>query len=263
MNKSKPLEGKVAVVTGAGSGMGQATAIRLAGEGAKISLLDVNKDNIQETKRVVETSGGEALVLGCDISIAKQVQLAINETVSHWGQIDILFANAGIAGEMSPIESLKVEDWDKTLSINLKGTFLTVKYVIPYMKKEGGSIIITSSVSGNRMFSQAGFTAYSTTKAGQIAFMKMAALELARYSIRVNAICPGAIETNIGESLHFSPNVKEVEIPVRFPEGEQPLEHGPGTKHQIADLVSFLSSDASSHITGTEIYIDGAESLLH
>jgi NAD(P)-dependent dehydrogenase (short-subunit alcohol dehydrogenase family) len=155
-----------------------------------------------------------------------------------------------------------VEDWNRTINTNLTGTFLTVKYAIPYMKEYGGSIIITSSVSGSRIFSQAGFTAYSTSKAGQLAFMKMAALELAQYKIRVNAICPGAIKTNIQDSIHQSPDVKEIEIPILFPEGDQPLENGPGKSEQVADLVAFLASDLSSHITGTEIFIDGGESLL-
>lgn len=104
--------------------------------------------------------------------------------------------------------------------------------------------------------------AYSSSKAGQVAFAKMAALELARYHIRVNVICPGAIQTNIGESTHPTPELDKIKIPIQYPEGSQPLEHGPGKPEQVADLVAYLASNASSHITGTEIYVDGAESLL-
>ena len=130
------------------------------------------------------------------------------------------------------------------------------------MKENGGSIIITSSINGNRRFAGFGMAAYSTSKAAQIGFMKMAALELARYKIRVNAICPGAIETNIDLSTEKNESVKEIEIPIEYPEGMQPLAKGPGQPEQVANLVSFLASDESSHISGTEIYIDGTESLL-
>lgn len=130
------------------------------------------------------------------------------------------------------------------------------------MKTNGGSIIITSSINGNRVFSNFGFSAYSTSKAGQIAFMQMAALELAKYKIRVNAICPGAIKTSIDDNTKRTPSVDEIKIPVEFPEGDQPLKEQPGLPEEVADLVLFLASDESSHITGTPIYIDGAESLL-
>jgi NAD(P)-dependent dehydrogenase (short-subunit alcohol dehydrogenase family) len=254
--------GKVAVITGGGSGMGRAAAFRFVREGVNVCLLDLNLDNANKVKEQIENDGGKALAIKCDINSSQEVKQGIKAAMDHWGRIDILFANAGIAGEMAPIETMNVEDWNRTINTNLTGTFLTVKYAIPYMKEYGGSIIITSSVSGSRIFSQAGFTAYSTSKAGQLAFMKMAALELAQYKIRVNAICPGAIKTNIQESIHQSPDVKEIEIPILFPEGDQPLEHGPGKSEQVADLVAFLASDLSSHITGTEIFIDGGESLL-
>ena len=134
---------------------------------------------------------------------------------------------------------------------------------MPYLKKEGGSIIITSSVNGTRMFSNTGATAYSTSKAGQVAFAKMMALELAKYKIRVNVICPGAMESNIDESTDKSDNLKTEKEPVEYPEGSIPLTDGqPGTPHDVAQLVFFLASDASRHITGTEVWIDGGKSLL-
>lgn len=130
------------------------------------------------------------------------------------------------------------------------------------MKKQGGSIIITSSVNGTRIFSNSGATAYSTSKAGQVAFAKMAALELAKDKIRVNVVCPGAIETKIEESTEKR-DVEHTHLTVEFPEGKIPLTDGkPGTAEQVARLALFLASDASSHITGTQIFIDGAESLL-
>ncbi len=262
MVKNHNLEGKVAVITGGGSGLGRATAFRLVSEGVKVCLLDIHFDDVNHVKKQIEDAGGIAMAIKCDINSPQEIQEGMKAAVNEWESIDIIFANAGIAGELAPIETMKEEDWKRTINTNLTGTFLTVKFAIPYMKDNGGSIIITSSVSGSRIFSQAGYTAYSTSKAGQLAFMKMAALELAQYKIRVNAICPGAIETNIQESIHQSADLKKIEIPVVFPEGDQPLDHKPGKSEHVADLVTFLASGLSSHITGTEIFIDGAESLL-
>ena len=131
------------------------------------------------------------------------------------------------------------------------------------MKNNGGSIIITSSINGNRTFSGFGMGAYSSSKAGQMAFGKMAALELSNYKIRVNIICPGWIETNIQENTFSEEeNLEKIEIPVEYPEGSQPLDGEPGSPDEVAELVYFLGSDAASHISGTEVFIDGASTLL-
>jgi NAD(P)-dependent dehydrogenase (short-subunit alcohol dehydrogenase family) len=256
------VAGKVAVVTGAGSGIGRAAALKLAEQGAKIVLVDLVDGRSEEVEAEIRAMGGEALFADTDVSSPRRVEHAMKQAADKFGRIDILFANAGVNGTLSPIEHLDPEDWDQTLAINLKGTFLAAKYAIPHMKQNGGSIVITSSINGSRKFTGFGMAAYSSSKAGQVAFAKMAALELAQYGIRVNAICPGAIKTNIGENTKKTPEVKEITIPVKYPEGNQPLEHGPGEPEQVADLVLFLASDESSHISGTSIYIDGVESLL-
>jgi NAD(P)-dependent dehydrogenase (short-subunit alcohol dehydrogenase family) len=257
------LNGKVAAVSGGGSGIGKAAALKLAEQGAKVCLLDRNLEEATRVKETIEKVGGEAMVAHVDISQPDTVEKGIARLIEKWGQLDILFANAGINGVIAPVEDMKVEDWQTTIHTNLNGTFYTVKYGIPHLKKNGGSIIITSSINGNRVFSNFGFSAYSATKAGQVAFMKMTALELAKYKIRVNAVCPGAIQTNIDQNTKRTPELDEIRIPIEFPEGDQPLAQGSGSPEQVADLVLFLASDMSSHITGTEIYIDGAESLLH
>lgn len=256
------MAGKVAVVTGAGSGIGKASAILLAAEGAKVALLELTTDTAEQTKQEIENAGGEALAIECDVSRPESVQAAIERAGETWGRIDVVFANAGINGAAAPIETMEIEDWNRTLETNLRGTFATVKYTIPYLKKQGGSVVITSSINGSRAFSGTGFSAYSSSKAGQVAFAKMAALELARYKIRVNVICPGAIETNIGKNTFPSDDLKKIEIPVEYPEGSHPLEGRPGKPEEVAKLVLFLGSDDSSHISGTEIFVDGAESLL-
>lgn len=255
------LRDRVALVTGAGSGIGAAAARALAREGAKVAALSRTEDELKETVEAIKRDGGEAIIAVTDVSQPQAVQQAVEETVRRLGRLDIVLANAGINGKWAPLEDLTPDDWDKTLDVNLKGTFLTVKYAVPHLKRQGGSIIITSSINGTRVFSNTGASAYATSKAGQVAFAKMVALELAPHHVRVNVICPGAIETNISESTE-KVNVEEV-TQVKFPEGEVPLTEGAsGTAEQVAQLILFLASDESSHITGTEIWIDGGQSLL-
>jgi len=256
------LEGRVAFVTGAGSGIGRAAAMKLAAAGAKIAALDHTEENARETVAAIRDRGGAAITLAADISDPVAMKAAYERVAQEWGRLDVVFANAGINGVWAPIDELQDEEWTKTLTVNLTGTFLTVKYALPLLKQSGGSVIVTASVNGTRIFSNAGASAYSTSKAGQVAFTKMAALELAKHRIRVNVICPGAIETAIEESTEKR-HVERAQEPVEFPEGAIPLTDGaPGKADQVADLVLFLASDTSSHISGTEIWIDGASSLL-
>lgn len=256
------LDGKVAWVTGAGSGIGCATAKLLAQEGAKVALLSRTREQLQTVAEEIRHAGGEALVIEGDISNHSDVETAVNQIINEWGQLDMVFANAGVNGVWAPIEQLEPEEFRKTMDINLFGTYLTLYAAVPHLKKQGGAVVITSSINGNRTFSNSGATAYSATKAAQVAMMKMLALELAKHRIRVNAVCPGAIDTQIGENTEQQ-NVEQAKEPVNFPAGKIPLTDGePGTSQQVAQLVLFLVSDASRHITGTEVYIDGAESLL-
>jgi len=256
------LEGKVALVTGAGSGIGKGAALKLAQAGAKIGALGRTQDELQDVVDEIQQGGGQATPLVADVSQPDQMERAVRQLIDKWDRLDIVFANAGINGVWAPIEELSPEEWDRTLDINLKGTFLTVKYAVPYLKRQGGSVIVTASVNGTRIFSNTGATAYSSSKAGQVAFTKMVALELAPSQVRVNVICPGWIESNIDQNTEKR-DLEHVKIPVEFPKGSQPLTgDAPGRAEQVADLVLFLASDASSHITGSEIWIDGGESLL-
>lgn len=256
------LADKVAYITGAGSGLGKATALHFAQEGAKVAILSRTKSQIEEVAAEIKAAGGDALPLVADVSQPEQMEAATQQIIDTWGRLDIVVANAGINGVWTAIDQITPEEWDTTLSINLKGTFLTVKYTVPFMKENGGSIVVVSSVNGTRIFSNTGATAYSCSKAAQVAFTKMVALELAKHKIRVNVICPGWIESEIGENT-FLRDLNEIREPVNYPEGTIPLTDGkPGTAKQVADLMLFLASDASSHISGTEMWIDGAQSLL-
>ncbi|MEZ0390213.1 MAG: SDR family oxidoreductase [Verrucomicrobium sp.] len=256
------LVGKVAVVTGAGSGLGKAAAKTLAYAGASVLAIGRSMDELNQTCDEISHHGGESKPLLADVSQNGEIKAAMAEAAALHGRIDILLANAGINGLWAPLDQIEEEDWDKTISINLKGTFLTLKHAVPYMKDSGGSIIVTASINGTRIFSNTGATAYACSKAAQVALTKMLALELARHKIRVNVICPGAIESKIDDSTERR-DLEDLRIPVEFPSGTVPLTGGgAGSAGQVAQLVWYLASEYSSHITGTEVYIDGGQSLL-
>jgi NAD(P)-dependent dehydrogenase (short-subunit alcohol dehydrogenase family) len=256
------LQDKVALVTGASSGIGRGAAVRLAQAGAKVGLLARSEDELEELVAEIARDDGQAIALDADVSNPAELQRAVDQLVSEWGRLDIVFANAGTNGVWAPIDKLTFDEWRSTLEVNLSGTFYTIKCAFEALRKQGGSVIVTSSVNGTRMFSNSGASAYATSKAGQVALTKMLALELAQYRIRVNVICPGMIES----AIHGKTRKRDLDSarePVEFPEGAIPLTDGKaGTPEQVAELVLFLASDRSSHITGTPIWIDGGQSLL-
>ncbi len=256
------LTGRVAFVTGAGSGIGKEAALLLARQGAKVACLSRTQSQLEDVVATIEKDGGEAIFIVADISQPDQMEDAVRQIADAWGRIDIVVANAGINGVWAPLEEITPDEWDKTLDINLKGTFLTVKYALPYLKKQGGSVVVISSVNGTRIFSNTGATAYSCSKAAQVAFTKMTALELAPHNVRVNCICPGSIRTEIPDNTEHR-NLKSIRYPVEFPQGRIPLTHGKAAEpQQVAELILFLASDAADFITGTEMWIDGAQTLL-
>ncbi len=256
------MKGRKILVTGAGSGLGKATALLLAGEGADLALVGRTPDELEETAAAAAAQGATALTLIADIADEDQMQSAFNKVEREFDRLDGVFANAGINGTWAPLDDLTYEEWNETIRINLGGTFLTLHLAVPLMKQRGGAIVITSSINGTRTFTNGGASAYSTTKAGQVALGQMAALELARYRIRVNVICPGAIDSEISDNTSKR-HAQRATVRATFPDGTVPLTNGePGTAGDVAKLVRFLLSDDSSHVTGTPIWIDGAQSLL-
>lgn len=254
------LQDRVALITGGSSGIGLAAARLFVEHGARVGVLGRTED---EVRRAAEELGeGKAIPLVANVADGDQVRRAVEALVDRWDRLDVVFANAGVNGVWAPIDELKPEEWEQTLRVNLTGTFFTIKYAVPYLKRRGGSIIVTSSVNGTRMFSNSGASAYATSKAGQVALTKMLALELAEYGIRANVICPGAIETEIDENTQKR-DLEHTGWAADYPEGRVPLTGGgPGKAEDVARLALFLASDASSLISGTEIWIDGTESLL-
>lgn len=188
----------VALVTGAGSGIGKAAALALAKEGFKVGALGHTQEEISSTVNAILAAGGDAVAVLADISDEHQMEAAVRQLTEQFSRLDVVVANAGINGVWAPIDDLKLSEWNDTIAVNLTGTFLTIRATVPELKRSGGgSIIVVSSINGTRTFTSPGATAYSAAKAGQVPMVQQLALELARHHIRINAVCPGEIETNI------------------------------------------------------------------
>jgi NAD(P)-dependent dehydrogenase (short-subunit alcohol dehydrogenase family) len=237
------LEGKVAIITGAASGIGEATADLFRSEGATVVAAD-------------RTEGVD--IMSVDAGSEADVERLVEQTVADHGRLDIMFANAGISGGFASIFEQSSDDWAEILRVNLIGPFLAIKYAAPHMKKAGGgSIIATASVAGLR--SGAGGPAYSASKAGVVNLVKVAATQLAGANIRVNAICPGLIETGMTEFIYDRARSKGQEEQLgRL----NPLKRG-GEPIEIAQTALFLASDMSSYVNGQAIVADGGLSASH
>jgi NAD(P)-dependent dehydrogenase (short-subunit alcohol dehydrogenase family) len=256
------VKDKVALVTGGGSGIGAAACRTLAREGAAVAVVDVRREPAEAVARSISDAGGRALAVEADVSDEPAISAAVAATIEAFGKLDVVFANAGINGMQCPIEEMTLAEWRATLDTNLTGTFLTVKHAIPHLRAAGGgSVIITASINGTHLFSAAGYAAYSSSKAGQLTFGKMAAQELARWDIRVNVISPGAIRTNIGERT-YQRNLEAVRWQMKVPEKFPPHLGRSADASEVADLVLFLASDESRYVTGTDVVIDAGLSLL-
>lgn len=254
---------KVALVTGAGSGIGRAAALHLSAAGFSLGLLGRTKSELDDVASQTGNAPGSTKVLVADVADEAAMRQAVAALVEDFGRLDVVVANAGVNGVWAPIDELEPSDWDDTIRVNLRGTYLTIHASVPHLKATGGgSIVIVSSINGTRTFTSPGATAYSVTKAGQLAMAQQLALELGRHRIRVNAVCPGEIETAIDENTDIRGR-ERTEVPVRFPVGDIPVTGGvAGTSEDVAELIGFLASDASRHITGTPVWIDGGQGLL-
>ncbi|THK39342.1 SDR family oxidoreductase [Ensifer sp. MPMI2T] len=253
----------VALVTGAGSGIGRATALALAADRMKVGLLGRTRPELEDCASEIGAAGGQALVLEADVADELAMRNAVKTLVTEFEHLDVVVANAGINGVWAPIDDLKPLEWDKTIAVNLRGTFLTLHTTVPYLKENGcGSIVVVSSINGTRTFTTPGATAYVATKAAQVAIVQQLALELAKHQIRVNAVCPGEIETRIDEHTSLR-HEEESAIPVEWPDGQIPITGGrPGRSEDVAEVIRFLVSDDARHVTGTPIWIDGGQGLL-
>ena len=246
----KRLQDKIAVVTGAGSGIGKETALLFLEHGAKVVLADINKDSLEETFEIIKQKklDPDACISITDVSLENDTRSMIDLAVDHFGGLDILFNNAGIGGAVGPITHIDGDEWDKSFQILLKSVFLGSKYAARIMKKNalGGSIINTASIAG--MGGGSGPLAYSAAKAGVINFCKNAAIELGPNKIRVNAISPGTINTPL-----LATAIEDSKL-------DQPIEDF-GMPIDIAYAALFLASDESRFVTGINLCVDGGLTL--
>jgi len=244
------LQGKVALVTGGGSGIGRATSLRLAKEGAKIMIGDYVPESAERTVKMIKEAGGEASCVATDVQFAQQVEAMINKTVETYGRIDCAFNNAGIEGKFSDTILCTEENFDRTIAIDLKSVWLCMKYEIPQMLKQGGgSIVNTASIAGLVGFN--GIPAYVAAKHGVVGLTRTAGLEFAQKNIRVNCVCPGVIRTPMVERAIDGGGFTEAEVTAAEPIGRL------GKPEEIAEGVLWLLSDASSFVTGHTLTIDG------
>jgi len=241
------LANKAAIVTGAGSGIGRASAIALAREGARVAVVDIQDAAGQQTVESIRQKGGEAVFIHADVSQAEEVKAMAAQVVEQLHSIDILHNNAGVAVRM-PVADQDEEGWDRCIRVNLKSVFLCCKFAIPYMQAKGGSIINTSSVTG--VVGVRNRAAYSTTKGGIVILTKNMALDYARFNIRVNCVCPGFVRTPLMDRLAEDPE-RLRKITELHPLGRL------GTPEDVANAVVFLASDESSWITGHALVVDG------
>jgi NAD(P)-dependent dehydrogenase (short-subunit alcohol dehydrogenase family) len=251
------VEGKRAIVTGAGSGIGRATSLLLAHEGAKVGLIDLDVPSAQITADAVADSGGEALVLPADVTDEEQVARAVETGVERWGGLDVVVANAAVQlfGEDDRIDRLELAVWERTLAVNLTGMFLTCKHGIrAVLAAGGGSVVLTGSPTG--LFGMApDFTAYSSSKAGVYGLARVMANGYATQGIRVNVVVPGFTHTPLVRSITGDPAQRD-ELMRRIPLGR------PGTAEEVAAMVLFLASDESSYATGGAFCVDGGVTAI-
>ncbi len=242
--------GKVALVTGAGSGIGRASARAFAREGAKVVVADVVPLGGEETVRLIQDDGGEATFVQGDVSRSSDVEALVKKTVELYGQLDYAHNNAGIEGTQGTTIDCTEDCWDRTIDINLKGVWLCMKYEIPEMlKNHGGAIVNTSSVAGLVGF--ANIPAYTASKHGVAGLTKVAALEFATQGIRVNAVCPGVIKTPMIERFTGGDPAVEAQFTAGEPIGRL------GNPEEVAQAVVWLCTDEASFVTGVAMPVDG------
>ena len=244
-------------MTGAAGGIGRAAALAFAREGASVAVSDVSEQNVRETARIIEESGGRALAVGCDVTRTEDVKAALGKTVDAFGRLDVAFNNAGVENEVKPMAEVTEEEWDRILAVNLRGVFLCMKYEVPLMLEQGGAIVNTSSGAGVKGFP--GGAAYVAAKHGVVGLSKSAALDYAAFNVRINAICNA-----------ICPRIVDTEMMRRFsggtPEGraavisQEPIGRM-GTPEEIASAVLWLCSDAASFATGHAMVVDGGQTV--
>lgn len=241
----------VALVTGGSAGIGKATALAFAREGAAVVIADINEDDAQGTVREIEAHGGRGLAIKADVSQVADVTAMVTDTIEQFGRIDCAFNNAGIVGIVSHIADYPEAAWDRVMNVQLKGTFLCMKYEIRQMLTQGGGAIVNAGSVMGVVGSALGSPAYCASKHGIVGLTKVAALDCAQSGIRVNAVCPGFVRTAMVDRLVGSDSHADAALTARHPVGRM------GTPEEVAETVLWLCSDKASFVTGTAMMMDG------
>jgi NAD(P)-dependent dehydrogenase (short-subunit alcohol dehydrogenase family) len=252
------FSGKVALITGGGGGIGRASAIGFAARGAKVMVVDNDATSGEASAELVRQRGGDARFLRADVTKSADVQAYVKATLDAYGAIDCFFNNAGIEGKVAPIQETEEAMFDAVIGVNLKGVFLGLRHVVPVMLKQGrGAIVNTASVAG--LFGAPGMAPYVASKHGVLGLTKTASSDVARLGIRVNAICPGPVETRMMRSLEAQRNPADPQMSHDMTANGTPTGRY-ATPEEVANVVMYLCSDFAGDITGTHIVIDGGRS---
>ena len=251
MSNTKRFEGKTAFITGAASGIGRATAVAFAVEGARVVVTDRVEAALRETGESVKEIGGEVLAIACDVSKPEEIEAAVARAVNTFGRIDCAFNNAGVENKATPLHEIELEEWDRILGINLRGTFVCMKHEIAQMLRQGGGVVVNTS-SGAGIRGVAGGASYAASKHAMIGMTKSAALDYAKRNIRVNCILPGNIATPMMDRFTDGDIQKAIDLE---PVGRL------GKPEEIAEAVLWMCSDLGGFVTGASIVVDGDWSL--
>jgi len=254
------LQGKVAIVTGGANGIGRATCVAFAQAGARVAVVDQDLQGANATRETIRQWGGEAIAVAADVGDAAQVRHYVQTTLAAWGRIDALFNNAGIGGVQSPVVDYPPQVFERVLRVNLMGTLLGMQGVLPGMIAQGsGAIVNMASVSGN--VGAPTMCAYSASKHAVIGLTRTTAAEVGRQGVRVNAVCPGPIDTDLMDALHRGINPQEPDAVKAFNVGRNPMGRY-GDPAEVAKVVVFLASDGASFVNGAAWVIDGGRTAI-
>ncbi|BAZ19197.1 SDR family oxidoreductase [Nostoc sp. LEGE 06077] len=254
-NSNGNYTGKVAFITGAASGIGRATALAFAREGAAVVVADVSEQGNQETAHIIKELGGQAIAVRCDVTRAEDVKTALAKTIEAFGRLDFAFNNAGIEPRKpAPTAEYEEEEWNQIIDINLRGVFLCMKHEIPLILKQGGGAIVNTS-SGAGVIGIKGSPAYTAAKHGVIGLTRSAALDYAAQNIRINVVCPGYIDTPMMGRFTGGTDEGRAKVIAQEPVGRM------GKPEEIAAAVVWLCSDAAGFVIGHAMVIDGGQTV--